>query len=258
VPDTPDLRRSPVDVPTPDGLADSYLVRPGDGDGRYPAVLFFMDAIGLRPRIEEMADRIAAEGYVVLVPNLLYRSGRAPVIPDLVARLQSEDRATVLAELGPPMRQLTPAAAARDIEAYVAFLEQQSAVLPDRVGTTGYCMGGALSLRAAAQFPDKVRAAASFHGGRLAPDDPTGPHHGADRMRAEVYVAHADNDASMPPEQVARLEDALSAAGLTYTSEVYEGAIHGFTMSDMAVHDAAAEQRHWDALLALFRRTLTP
>jgi carboxymethylenebutenolidase len=253
----PDLRRSTVDVPTPDGVADSYLVGPDD-DARHPAVLFFMDAIGLRPRLEEMADRIAAEGYVVLVPNLIYRAGRAPVIPDLVTRLQSEDRATVLAELGPPMRALTPEAVAGDIQAYVDFLEQQPSVAPGRLGTTGYCMGGAISLRAAAQLPDKVVAAASFHGARLAPDDPSGPHHGASRMRAEVYVAHADNDASMPPDQVARLEDALSAAGLTYTSEVYEGAIHGFTMSDMLVHDAAAEQRHWDALLGLFRRTLQP
>lgn len=252
----PELRRRAVDVPTPDGVADSYLVGPDD-DARHPAVLFFMDAIGLRPRLEEMADRIAAEGYVVLVPNLIYRAGRAPVIPDLVARLQSEDRATVLAELGPPMRELTPEAVARDISAYVDFLEQQPSVLPGRLGTTGYCMGGAISLRAAAQLPDKVVAAASFHGARLAPDDPSGPQHGASRMRAEVYVAHADNDASMPPEQIARLQEALSAAGLTFTSEIYEGAIHGFTMSDMVVHDADAEQRHWDALLSLFRRRLS-
>lgn len=252
-----DLHRSAVDVPTPDGVADSYLVRPDD-DARHPAVLFFMDAIGLRPRLEEMADRIAQEGYVVLVPNLIYRAGRAPVIPDLVARLQSEDRATVMAELGPPMRMLTPEAVARDTQAYVDFLEQQDSVLPGRLGTTGYCMGGGVSLRAAAQFPDRVVAAASFHGARLAPDDPDGPHQGASRMRAEVYVAHADNDASMPPEQIARLEEALGAAGVTFTSEVYEGAVHGFTMSDMAVYDAAAERRHWDALLDLFRRRLEP
>ena len=256
VPGTHDLVGSAVDVPTPDGVADSYLVRPA-ADGRYPAVLMFMDAIGLRPRLEEMADRIAAEGYVVLVPNLIYRSGRAPVIPDLVARLQSEDRATALAELGPHMRQLTPEAAARDTLAYVEYLEQQPSVVPDLLGTTGYCMGGALSLRAAAQLPDKVTAAASFHGGNLAPDDPNGPHHLAPRIRAELYLAHADNDRSMPAEQITRLEEALSGAGVTYTSEVYEGALHGFTMSDMAaVYNAEAEQRHWDALLALFRRRL--
>jgi len=249
------LRRSSVDVPTPDGPADAYLTRP-EGAGPFPGVLLFMDAIGLRPRLEEMADRIAAEGYAVLVPNLVFRAGRAPVIPDLVARLQSEERASVFAELRPMMEALTPEVAARDTSAYVEFLEQQPEVDARSIATTGYCMGGALSLRAAAQLPDRVVAAASFHGGNLAPDDEAGPQHGAPRIRAEVCAAHADGDASMPPEQVARLEAALDAAGVTYTSEVYAGASHGFTLSDMAVHDAAAEQRHWDALLGLLARRL--
>jgi carboxymethylenebutenolidase len=117
-------------------------------------------------------------------------------------------------------------------------------------------MGGGLSLRAAAQLPDRVVAAASFHGGNLAPDDPNGPQAVVDRVRAELYFGHADNDASMPPEQIARLEAALDAAGVRYTSELYAGASHGFTMSDMPVYDAAAEQRHWDALLGLLARAL--
>ena len=212
--------------------------------------------LGLRPRLEEMADRIAAQGYAVLVPNLVFRAGRAPVIPDLVARLQSEDRGAVFAELRPMMEQLTPDVAARDTQAYVDFLEQQPGVDAGSIGITGYCMGGALALRAAAQLPDRVVAAASFHGGNLAPDEPAGPQQGAGRMRAEVYAAHADADSSMPPEQIARLEAALDAAGIPYTSEVYEGAHHGFTMSDTAVHDAGAEQRHWDALLGLLARAL--
>jgi len=249
------LRRSSVDVPTPDGPADAYLSRPDD-DGPHPAVLLFMDAIGLRPRLEEMADRIAAHGYAVLVPNLFFRTGRAPVIPDLVDRLQSEDRTSVFGELRPIMAALTPEVAARDTQAYVDFLQQQPGVEATSIATTGYCMGGALSLRAAAQLPERVLAAASFHGGNLAPDDPAGPQQGAPRIRAEVYAAHADGDASMPPEQQARLEAALQAAGVTYTSEVYAGASHGFTMSDMAVYDQAAEQRHWDALLGLLARRL--
>jgi carboxymethylenebutenolidase len=249
------LRRSHVDVPTPDGPADAYLTQPESG-GPHPAVLLFMDAIGLRPRLEQMADRIAAEGYAVLVPNLFFRAGRAPVVPDLVERLQSEDRGSVMAELGPLMASLTPEVAARDTQAYVDFLDQQPDVSAASIGTTGYCMGGALSLRAAAQLPDRVVAAASFHGGNLAPDSPTGLQHGAALIRGEVYAAHADADASMPPEQVSRLEAALASAGVTYTSEVYAGAAHGFTMTDMAVYDPAAEQRHWDALLGLLRRTL--
>ncbi|MGB8649509.1 MAG: dienelactone hydrolase family protein [Mycobacteriales bacterium] len=255
MPELSDLRREHVEVPTPDGRADAYLVQPAGG-GRRPPVLLFMDGIGLRPRLEEMADRIASQGYAVLVPNLFYRAGPAPVVPDLVARLQSGDRAAVMAELRPLMQALTPEVAARDTQAYVDFLDAQPGVLAGPLATTGYCMGGALSLRAAAQLPERVVAAASFHGGNLAPDDPSGPQHGAPRIKAEVYVAHADDDPSMPPEQVARLEAALSAAHVTCTSVVYAGAAHGFTMSDMPVHDARAEQRHWDALLSLLARRL--
>jgi len=256
VTEPPSLRRGPVDVPTPDGPADAYLTRP-DVDGRSPAVLLFMDAIGLRPRLEQMADRIAAQGYAVLVPNLAFRAGRAPVLPDIVARLQAEDRAAVFAELRPIMAVLTPEVAARDTQAYVDFLDRQPDVDAGSIATAGYCMGGALALRAAAQLPERVVAAASFHGGGLAPDDPAGPQHGAPRIRAEVYAAHADGDASAPPEQQARLEAALEAAGVPHTCELYAGAAHGFTMSDMpAVHDPAAEQRHWDALLALLARRL--
>jgi carboxymethylenebutenolidase len=256
VPDSAALRRSHVDVPTPDGPADAYFTQPESG-GPHPAVLFFMDGIGLRPRLEEMADRIAVEGYAVLVPNLFFRAGRAPVIPDLVERLQSEDRGTVMADLMPLMQAITPEVAARDTQAYVDFLDQQPGVDAAAIGTTGYCMGGALSLRAAAQLPDRVVATASFHGGNLAPaGDPSAVHQGVPSIRGEVYAAHADQDASMPPEQIDRLEAALAAAGAVHTTEVYAGASHGFTMSDMAVYDPAAEQRHWDALLGLLRRAL--
>ncbi len=251
----PALRRSHVDVPTSDGPADAYLTQPAD-DGKHPGVLFFMDGIGLRARLEQMADCIAEAGYAVLVPNLFFRAGRAPVVPDLVQRLQIEDRGAVMAELRPLMQALTPQVAARDTQAYVQFLGSQPGVHPGPIGTTGYCMGGALSLRAAAQLPGRVAAAASFHGGNLAPDDPAGPQHGAPDIRAEVYAAHAANDASMPAEQIARLEAALSGAGVTYRSEVYDGASHGFTMSDLTVYDAAAEKRHWDALLGLLARAL--
>jgi len=249
-----ELQRATVDVPTPDGTADSYFVRPGGGP--HPAVLLFMDGIGLRPRIEQMADRIAEQGYAVLAPNLFYRGGRAPLIPDLVERLQTEDRAAVWGELRPLMTALTPEVAARDTAAYVAFLDAQPDVAPGPIATTGYCMGGALSLRAAAQLPDRVVAAASFHGGNLAPSDDVGPHLGAPQIRAELYVGHADNDGSMPPEQQERLAAALDAAGVTYTAELYDGAAHGWTMTDMPVHDEKAEQRHWEALLGLLARRL--
>jgi carboxymethylenebutenolidase len=248
-----DLLRSQLDIATPDAAADAYLSKPTSG--QHPGVLVFMDAIGLRPRMEQMADRIAEHGYVVLVPNLMYRAGRAPVVPNIVERLQSEDRAEVFAELRPHMTALTPEVAARDTAAYLEVLDQHTGGGP--IATVGYCMGGALAVRAAAQFPDRVAAVASFHGGNLAPDDPTGPHTLADRINAELYFGHADNDGSMPAEQISRLEAALDAAGVRYTSEVYAGAAHGWTMSDMPVHDVAPEQRHWAALLGLLDRTLT-
>lgn len=247
------LRRSFVDVSTQDGVADAYLVRPEGAPGS--AVLLFMDGIGLRPRLQEMADRIAEQGHAVLVPNVFYRSGRAPVIPDIVARLQGEDRATVFAELRPMIEALTPELAERDTRAYVEHLDGElGRAVP--LATVGYCMGGALSLRAAAQLSERVVATASFHGGNLAPDDPAGPQHQVGRISGKVYAAHADADPSMPAEQIARLEAALDAAGLAYTSEVYAGTSHGFTMSDMPVHSEEGEQRHWTALLGLLGRTM--
>jgi carboxymethylenebutenolidase len=246
-----DLETTTLDITTPDGTSDAYLSRPATGT--HPGVLVFMDAIGLRPRIEEMADRIAERGYTVLVPNLFYRAGRAPVIPNIVERLQGEDRAAVFGELGPLITSLTPEVAAVDTAAYVDVLDQYADGGP--IATVGYCMGGGLAMRAAAQFPDRVAAVGSFHGGRLADGD-SGPHTLADRITAELYFGHADNDGSMPPEAVARLEAALDAAGVRYTSEVYAGAAHGYSMSDMPVHNAEAEQRHWDALFGLLERAL--
>jgi carboxymethylenebutenolidase len=247
-----DLESSTLDIAMPDGSADAYLSRPATG--KHPGVLVFMDAIGLRPRLEEMADRIAERGYAVLVPNLFYRAGRSPVIPNIVERLQGEDRTAVFGELMPLMTALTPEVAARDTAAYVEVLDQYADGGP--IATVGYCMGGALAMRAAAQLPDRVAAVGSFHGGRLAPEEDSGPHTLADQISAELYFGHADNDGSLPPEQIVRLEGALDAAGVRYTSEVYAGAAHGYSMSDMPVHNAEAEQRHWDALFGLLDRTL--
>lgn len=246
-----------VDVPTPDGTADALLVTP-DGDGRHPAVLLYTDAFGVRPRLQEMAERIAAQGYVVLVPNVFHRSGRAPVVDleDLADLADPANRERVFAALGPLMAELTPERAVADAGAYLDFLAAHPAVADGPVGTTGYCMGGALSLRTAAAYPDRVAAAASFHGGNLATGAPDSPHLGAPAITAEVYVAHADGDGSAPPEQQERLEAALTDAGVTHRTEVYAGTTHGFTMSDTAAYSAEAEARHWAELLALYARNL--
>lgn len=249
-----DVRTSTVDVATPDGVADAILAVPDD-EGAHPGVLLYMDAFGLRPRLEEMARRIAAEGYVVLVPNVLYRSGRAPVV-DLGDLSVPENRATIFGKLGPLMAALTPELAMRDAAAYLDFLVADEHVSSGPVGSVGYCMGGALALRTAAGAPERVGAVASFHAGRLATDAPDSPHRSFGSIRGEVYVAHADNDGSMPHEQQALVERTLTEAGVPHRTELYAGAAHGFTMADTAAYDEAAEQRHWDNLLPLFARAL--
>lgn len=230
-----------VDVQTGDGVAEAYLALP-DGDGPHPAVLLYMDAFGLRPQIQRMADRLASEGYVVLAPNVFYR--------DHEADLGTSDFG-VLREY---MKALTPDAVERDARAYLDFLAAREDVADRPVGVTGYCMGGRLTLLTAGRLPERVAAAASFHGGNLATDAPESPHRVAGDIRAEVYVAHADQDRSMPPEQMERLEEAL--AGVTHRAELYEGARHGFTMADLEVYDEQADERHWRELLGLLGRTI--
>ena len=243
-----------VDVKTQDGVADAILAAPAEG-GPYPGVLLYMDAFGLRTRLEEMAAHLAAEGYVVLVPNVFYRAGRAPVV-EIPGLIKPENRAGIFDQLRPLMAELTPERAMHDAEAYLAFLAENDRVAEGPVGTVGYCMGGALALRTAAHSPDRVAAAASFHGGRLATDDPDSPHRVVDRVQGEVYLAHADNDGSMPPEQQQRISGALTSAGIRHRAELYDGAAHGFTMSDTAVYDESATERHWERLTDLFRRNL--
>jgi carboxymethylenebutenolidase len=242
---------STIDVPTPDGVADAYLVKPDD-DRAHPGVLFIIDAIGLRPRIEEMADRISSHGYTVLAPNVFYRAGRAPVVSD-VDLSDPDNRATFMQKLRPLMEQLTPEAIVSDGGAYLDYLAQ---VAPGPVAITGYCMGGRVGWRIAAAYPDRVAALAAFHAGGLVTDDPDSPHLSAADIEAEIYFGHADQDQNMTPEQIAKLDQALDDAGATYRSDLYEGAMHGYTMSDMPVYDEAAAERHFSELLALLDRTL--
>jgi carboxymethylenebutenolidase len=238
-----------VEVPTPDGVADAYLTRP-DEDGRHPAVLLIIDAIGLRPRIEEMADRIASRGYTVLAPNVFYRTGRAPVLP-LADFTDPDSRASFMQAVRPLMDELTPERIVSDGRAYLDYLAD---LAPGPAAITGYCMGGRLGWRIAAAYPERVVALGSFHGGGLVTDGPDSPHRSAAELKAELYLGHADQDASMTPEQIATLERALEDAGVRYRSELYTGALHGYTMSDTAVYDAEATERHFRELFALLDR----
>jgi carboxymethylenebutenolidase len=245
------MASSHLDVPTADGVADAYLSRPDDGD-RHPGVLLLMDAFGLRPRIEDMADRIAARGYAVLAPNLFYRAGRAPVLP-MPDMTQEGARAEFFKGVGPLMRALTPERVASDGKAY---LEQLAEVSDGPVGITGYCMGTRVGFRIAAAHPHRVAALGGFHGGSLVTDDEDSPHRSAGNLRAELYFGHADNDRSNTPEQIAALDAALEQAGVPHRSEVYAGAAHGYTMSDTPVYDAEAAERHFAALFDLLDRAV--
>lgn len=242
-----------VPIRTRDGECPAYVFTPSEV-GRHPAVIFYMDGLGIRPTIFDMGQRLADGGYVVLVPDIFYRAG--PYEPlDARKVFASGD---VRAAIGHLFASTDNRRAGEDTEAFLAYLHGREDVAGTKVGTTGYCMGGAMSLTAAGTYPDRVAAAASFHGGNLATDSELSPHLLAPRIEARVYVAGADHDNSYPPEMAARLDQALSAAGVDHRCETYPEALHGWTMADFPVYNEAAAERHWDELLALFADTLPP
>lgn len=244
------MPRTDISIQAADGLCPSHVFTP-TGDGPWPAVIFFMDAGGVRPSLLRIAERLADNGYYVLFPEMYYRSG--PYAPFDVATVFTDQAER--ARLTKMITVLTKEAAARDTGAFLDFLSKQPQVAGTKVGCTGYCMGGSLSLTAAGTFPDRIAAAASFHGGHLATDAPDSPHRLAGKIKGRVYVAAAENDSSFPEEQKVRLEEALTGAGVDHEIEVYKAA-HGFAVDDMPVYDRDAAERHWRAMLTLFRETL--
>ena len=244
------MKASTVEITTQHGVADAYLTRPDER--RHPGVLLVMDGYGLRPTIYEMADRIAADGYAVLAPNVFYRGGCSPVtLGDLTDR---EQRTRVFQTVQPLIEQLTPERLAADGAAYLDCLGEVAS--PGPVAITGYCMGGRLGWRIAAAHPDRVASLAAFHPGRLVTDAPESPHRSAADLRAELYFGFADQDPSMTAEQIAALERTLQEVGAHYRSEIYEGAQHGYAMADTPAYDDAARERHFRELRALLARTL--
>ena len=241
------MSRIDVHIPCPDGDCAATLHLP-EGTGPWPAVLMFPDAGGVRGTFLDMADRMAGLGYATLLPNVYYRHG--PYAPfDLGTAFSDPAERERLMGMA---RSVTASMTIRDAGAYLAFLAGRPEVTGAGVGTTGYCMGGRASLLVAGHHPDRVAAAASFHGGRLAAtDDPDSPYLVADRVRAAVYVAAAEQDASCPPDQLERLEKAYAEAGVSHTVETYPAA-HGFAVPDNPTYDPEAEQRHWAALDRLY------
>lgn len=246
---------STIEIEAGHGVAEAYVTRPDDT--ARPGVLFYMDALGLRPRLFEMADRIAGWGFVVMVPNAFYRHGSAEELAPQGDLGDPEYREQFMGGAMDRIRSLGSGLATADVHKYVDRLLELPDVTGDGIGVTGYCMGAGLALRTAGSRPEEVKAAAGFHGGNLVTDSPDSPHVVATRARARLYLGHADNDRSMPPEKIEILEDAFDAAGLLYTSEVYPGAPHGYTMSDTASYRADAAERHFETLEGLFRESLT-
>jgi carboxymethylenebutenolidase len=244
------MSQQQVSIQTKDGTCKAWILTP-DGKGPWPGVVFYMDGFGIRPAMIEMANHIAKQGYVVILPDLYYRFGAyGPFVPKEV--LKGDFRAII----GPIMASTDNHKAAEDTAAFLSYLESRNDVAGDQVGTVGFCMGGGMALTAAGYYPDRVAAAASFHGGNLATDLPVSPHLLAPKIKAEVYVAGADKDHGYPPEMAQRLEAALSKAGVRHKSEIYEGKMHGWMKPDMPVYDAQAAERGWRELFALYARAL--
>jgi carboxymethylenebutenolidase len=244
------MAREEVVIRTTDGECQTWVVTP-EGNGPWPAVIFYMDALAIRPALLDMAQRLADNGYIVLLPDLFYRFGHYDTL--VPAEVFAGD---VRATIGPMMASTDNLKAAEDTRALLAYLDTRGDVKGDKIGTVGFCMGGGMAITAAGVFPDRVAAAASYHGGRLFTDQPDSPHLQAPKIKAEVYVAAADNDHSYPPEMAEQFEAALTQAGVNYRAELYEGSAHGWMKPDFPIYNEAAAERGWREMLALFARNL--
>jgi carboxymethylenebutenolidase len=238
-----------VTIQTHEGDCPCHVMTPASG-GPWPGLIFYMDAGGIRPAVLGMAQRLADNGYVVLLPDLFYRYG--PYGPFVPKEVFAGD---VRAILGPLMATTGNDKAAEDTEAFLGYLDTRRDVAGSTVGAVGFCMGGGMAFAAAGTYPDRFAAIASFHGGNLATDAPTSPHLSAPKLKAEVYIAAAENDRSYPPEMAERLENTLTQFGVHYSTETYPAA-HGWMKPDFPVYDHVAAERGWVEMLALFARNL--
>lgn len=241
-----DVTENMVTITTADGVCDAFFVHPAKGAN--PGVIMWPDIAGLRDAFKVMARSLAAEGYAVLVVNQYYRSSPAPVMESFSEFRTPEGREKIM-----PMRELLdPEAIARDSKAFAAFLDQQDQVDKERgIGSNGYCMGGPFTVRAAAAVPDRVKAAASFHGAGLVTDAPDSPHRILDKTQASFLFAIARNDDERQPEQKTELRKAAEAADRPAVVEVYP-ADHGWCVPDSPAYDPNAADKAWKEMLELF------
>jgi carboxymethylenebutenolidase len=237
-----------IDIPTADGAMNSFVVHPEEG-GPFPVVLFYMDAPGKREELHDMARRIAAVGYFVVLPNLYYRRSRD-------FRL-TERTEPAMARMFWLMATLDATTTESDTHAMLRFVDAQPGADARRVGAVGYCMSGPFVMWAAAAYPERFRCLASIHGANMATDKPDSPHRMAPRIRCESYFACAEIDKWAPPADIEKLQAALRAAATPHRIEWYAGAEHGFVFPLRAgIYNQAAAERHWERLFSLFGRTL--
>ncbi len=244
--------RRDIDITTADGVAKATFFRPDQQPVGKPArgVIFYMDGMGPRDALFQMAQRLADAGYAVLLPDLFYRFGGYG--PFSGASFSKEDERNKIMSM---IRGTTQAMTKADTKAFIDALDAENIAGP--LGVVGYCFGGGRALTAAASYPDRIAAAASFHGGNLAGDAEDSPHRLADKIKARVYVGVAGVDGSFPPEQSARLAEALRVGGVDHMIENYVGMTHGWTVPDRdGVYDERGAERHWKRLLALFEEAL--
>ena len=241
------VTESDVTVKTPDGTADCYFVHPATGTA--PGVLVWPDIFGLRPAFRQMGKRLAETGYSVLVVNPFYRVKKAPT-----AEAGSK---TPIPQLMPLAQALNETTQTTDARAFIGWLNQQASVAKNRkIGTQGYCMGGPIAFRTAAAMPDRVGAAASFHGGGLVTDMPNSPHLQVAKTKAQLLIAIAANDDMRSPNEKNVLKETFAKVNLPAEIEVYTGAAHGWCPPDSGVYNEAQAERAWSRLLALYEKAL--
>jgi carboxymethylenebutenolidase len=246
-----DTKESEVEIKTPDGTCDAYLVHPVKG--KYPAVLIWPDIFGLRPAFRQMGKRLAESGYTVLVINPFYRTKKAPTAPEHPDFNDPATRQSLMSLAG----TLSSATALTDATAFVAYLDAEPAVdKKKKIGTTGYCMGGPFVMRTAAAFPDRVGAGATFHGGGLAADKPDSPHLLIPKMKAHFLIAIAENDDQKEPQAKDMLKQAFAKAHLPAEIEVYAGTKHGWCPPDSQVYNADQAEKAWSRMMVLFKTAL--
>jgi carboxymethylenebutenolidase len=251
VADAAEIEAEEVNIETPDGIADCYLVHPVEG--RHPAVLLWPDIKGIRPAFRAMGRRLAESGYTVLVINPYYRTAKGEVIEPG----ESFSDPATREKLMPHARSLSPQTCVTDGGAFLDYLYGHDAVdAASEAGVMGYCMTGSYALRLAAAYPERIGAGASFHGGGLATDDADSPHRLAPQMDAGFLIAIAANDDERDPDAKLLLREAFDEAGLDAEIEVYEDTLHGWCPPDSDVYDEEQAERAWSRMLALFESRL--